>query len=215
MRATGLFWAHVGDVPDGMRVQVWLDSDGARVRGSYSAIPFTVEVEGRVVSADAVALSFFEHGVARAIASRTRSATLRWSSDGSQLAGVDGSGARIELVRAAFVPPALRPGLWIARWTGLPFGMAVETRITRSGDGRWRAAYQYQGTGGVRDGSFEGSVDGTGVLEIVWTEIVAGRQDVSRGRGRLSPGVFGLRGTFGIDGSTEGTGEWFLEPISP
>ncbi len=215
MRASGLFWAHLGDVPDGMRVQVWLDSDGSRVRGSYSAVPYTADLEGRVVSADTVSLSIFERGVTRAIASRTRTAALRWTADGSQLAGVDSTGARIELVRAAFVPPTLRPGLWIARWTGLPYGIAVETRITHGADGRWRAAYQYQGTGGVRDGSFEGTLDEAGVLEIAWTEIAEGRQNVARGRGRLRPAVLGLRGTFGIDGSTEGTGEWFLEPVSP
>jgi hypothetical protein len=51
-------------------------------------------------------------------------------------------------------------------------------------------------------------------LSISWTE-VAERGTVARGRGRLAPTLFGLRGTFGIEGSEEGVGEWILEPLGP
>jgi hypothetical protein len=214
MRATGLFWARVGDVPDGMRVRVWLDSDGERVRGAYSVPPYNGEIDGRVAQPDTVQLRAVEYGMTRAIATRTRNVTLRWAPDASLLSGVDDTGVRFELVRAGFVSPTLRPGLWISHWTGLPAGLAVETRITHGADGRWRAAYQYQGTGNVRDGSFEGTQGTNGALEIAWTEIAEGG-NVSRGRGRLLPTMFGLQGTFGIEGSNEGTGEWTLEPLSP
>jgi hypothetical protein len=214
MRASGLFWARLGEVPDGMRVRVWLDTDGDRIRGAYSVPPFNGEIEGRVTQPDAVQLRAVEYGMTRSIPTRSRTARLHWAPDGSLLAGVDDTGTRFELVRAGFLSPALRPGLWIAHWTGLPVGLAVETRLTRGADGRWRAAYQYQGTGNVRDGSFEGTLGGDNALEIVWTEIAEGG-NVARGRGRLLPTMFGLQGTFGIDGSHEGTGEWSLEPLSP
>ncbi len=210
----GLFWARLPDIPDGMRVQLWLDTDGTRVRGAYSAVPYTGEIEGEVRSRDDVRLTFFERGVTRVVAPRTRSVVLRWDARARTLTGRDAIGGRIELVRAAHESAALRPGLWLGRWTGLPFGLAVETRITQTADGHWRAAYQYQGTGGVRDGSFEGTLDAQSALLIAWTELTESGT-VARGRGRLLATPFGLRGTYGIDGSTEGTGEWVLEPLDP
>jgi hypothetical protein len=92
--------------------------------------------------------------------------------------------------------------------------MAVETQLTVRSDGTVRAVYQYEGTGGVRDGSFEGTRDAQGDLEIRWTEVAASGV-VASGRGRLHGTPFGLRGTFGIEGSAEGIGEWTLEPLSP
>ncbi len=204
----------MGDVPDGMRVRVWLDTDGERIRGAYSVPPYNADLEGRVASRDTLTVRVVEHGMTAAITTRTRGATLRWTPDGSMAFGTDDTGTRFELVRAGFVSATLRPGLWISQWTGLPFGLAVETRLTHASDGHWRAAYQYQGNGGVRDGSFDGTQSADGALAIDWTE-VAPTGNVSRGRGRLAPTVFGLHGTFGIEGSTEGTGEWTLEPLSP
>jgi hypothetical protein len=108
----------------------------------------------------------------------------------------------------------LRTGIWLSRWTGLPYGIAVETRLSHDPDGHWRAVYQYQGNGGVRDGSFDGVTETNGALAISWSELVESGS-ISRGRGRLLPGPFGLRGTYGIDGSSEGIGEWVLEPFAP
>jgi hypothetical protein len=210
----GMYWGRLGEVPEGMRVQVWLDADGTRVRGAYSAVPWNGEIEGRVVARDEVALRFIERGVTRAVGARTRDVALRWDAGGSVLAGIDVEGRRVELVRAGFPPPTLRPGTWMAHWTGLSPGLAVETRLTQTPDGHWRAVYQYQGSGGVRDGSFDGVSEPGGVLAITWTEVAEGGT-VERGRGRLAPAPFGLRGTYGIEGSAEGTGEWALEPLGP
>jgi hypothetical protein len=209
---SGLYWGRLAEVPDGMRVQVWLESDGERVRGAYTALPWNADIEGHTAGPDAVALTLLERGISRAVGSRTRHVTLRWERSGAVLAGRDEDGGRVELVRAGFAPATLRPGVWLARWTGLPFGMAVETRLTRDPDGHFRAVYQYQGGGGTRDGSFDGELDAQGVLSLSWTELAEGGS-VARGRARLAPSVFGLRGSYGIDGSNEGTGEWTLEPL--
>jgi hypothetical protein len=197
-----------------MRTAVWLESDGNRVRGSYNAVPYTAEIEGRVAPSNDVFVHIEERGATQAIPSRTRVATLHWASDGSQLTGTDDLHTPITLLRAGFDPPGLRPGLWLSHWTGLPYGLAVETRIASAGPNAYRAVYQYQGTGGVRDGSFEGHVNDGAALEIVWTEWVSA-QTVARGRGVLRPSEFGLRGSFGIDGNASGTGEWSLEPVTP
>ena len=53
-------------------------------------------------------------------------------------------GDDVTLTPAGAPPPTLRPGVWLARWTGLPPGMAVETVLSRDPGGRWRAAYRYQ-----------------------------------------------------------------------
>lgn len=209
---TGMYWARLGHLPEGMRVQLWLESDGIRVRGSYSAVPWNGEIEGRVASRQEIAVRLIERGVTRAVGSRDREVVLHRDPRGTVLSGTDPSGQRVELVRAGFASPTLRPGVWLARWTGLPFGIAVETRLERHPDGHWRAVYQYQGSGGTRDGSFDGRVDSSGTLSIAWTE-VSENGTVIRGKGRLAPAPFGLRGTYGIEESTEGTGEWTLEPF--
>jgi hypothetical protein len=208
-----MYWARLADIPDGMRAQLWLDTDGVRVRGAYTAMPFNGELEGRM-QGDGVELTFYERGITRMVGSRTRTVVLHWADAGDALSGRDSAGDTIELVRTGFVPPGLRPGLWLSRWTGLPFGISVETRLTQSPDGHWRAMYQYQGSGGVREGSFDGEVAASGVMDIRWQEISESGL-VARGRGRLSPNAFGFRGTFGIEGSNEETGEWVIEPFAP
>lgn len=212
--SSGLYWGRFADVPEGMRVQVWLQSNGHLVRGAYFGVPYSGDIEGRVLDRDRLELTFYDHGITAAIGSRTRRTTLRWDARRSALAGPDGAGGEAELLRVGFPAPTLRPGLWMSRWTGLPAGMAVETRLTRLPDGRWRADYQYHGSGGVRDGSFEGDMDAAGVLTIRWTEHTESG-NIATGRGRLSPGALGYRGTYGIEGHTEGTGEWTIEPLEP
>lgn len=211
---SGRYWGRLADVPEGMRVQVWLESDGTHVRGGYDALPWNGEIEGRVVSGTQLAVRLLERGYSRAVGTRTLEMTLEWDAAGRTLTGSDAEGHRVELVRAGFPAPALRPGLWLSRWTGLPFGLAVETHLVQHPDGHWRAVYQYQGSGGVRDGAFDGVLESDGVLAIRWTELPAGGE-LARGRGRLAPTPFGLRGTYGIDGSTEDIGEWTLEPFGP
>jgi hypothetical protein len=139
---------------------------------------------------------------------------LRWDATVRALRGTDDTGGAVELLRGGRSRPDLREGLWLARWTGLPVGMGVETRIARHPDGRWRVDYQYSGSGGVRDGSFEGTLVPPDTLVIGWTEVTESGT-LARGRGRLLATPFGLRGTFGIDGNIEGTGEWVLEPLEP
>jgi hypothetical protein len=196
-----------------MRVAVWLDSDGDRVRGHYHALPYDGDIEGRVTAPRAIEVTLYERGATRTIGSRTRRAQLHWNASHDALTGTDEHGVALELLRAGFADPSLRAGTWIGRWTGLPTGMGVETRITMSNGGHVRAVYQYEGTGGVRDGSFDGTFGDHGALDIRWTE-VASSGVVASGRGHLVPTSFGLRGTFGIEGSAEGTGEWSLEPIA-
>ena len=213
--ASGLFWGRIADVPNGMRAQVWLDSDGHSIRGGYSAIPWYGEIEGTVAPEGSAHVTMLERGAVQALGAHRREATLRWNTARTELSGVDSQGHTIDLIRAGFPSPALRPGLWIARWTGLPYGLAVETRVQQDPDGHFRAQYQYQGTGGVRDGSFDGAVDEAGNLSIRWMEIATDSGTVARGLARLSPSEFGLRGTFGIATAAEGVGEWVLEPLGP
>lgn len=210
--ADGLYWARIADVPEGMRVRLALDSDGRRVRGTYSAQPWDGELDGTIGADGALALRLYERGVTQAIGARDREVTLRRFDRGARYAGADREGHTIELVRAPMGTSELRPGIWLARWTGLPFGMAAETRVSRDPDGRWRGVYQYQSGGGSRDGSFQGTVSADGTLELEWTETNDGTT-VARGRASLHPSRFGLRGTYGIEGHSEGIGEWIFEPL--
>lgn len=211
---SGLYWGRVGDVPDGMRAQVWLEglSDG-RVRGGYEAVPWSGDVEGRVQGDGSLAVTMRERGFSSAMGARDRELTLRWERPGSVLGGYDARRFRVELVRANRGEPGLRPGLWVARWTGLPHGVGVEMRVSHDEDGHYRATYQYQGTGGVRDGSFDGTVTEQGALVLRWTELVEGGA-IARGRARLQPWAFGMRGTYGIDETEAGTGEWTMEFVA-
>lgn len=207
----GQYWARIADVPDGMRVRLSLESDGTRVRGSYSAQPWDGELDGTVLRDGSLSLRLFERGVTQAIGARDREVTLR--RDGLRYIGADREGHTVELVRAPMGTSTLAPGVWLARWTGLPFGMAAETRLTRDPDGRWRGVYQYQSGGGTRDGSFQGTVSTDGTLELEWTETNDGTT-VARGRASLHPSRLGLRGTYGIEGHSEGIGEWIFEPLA-
>jgi hypothetical protein len=209
----GLYWARIADVPEGMRVRLWIQSDGARVRGSYAAQPWDGELDGTVLADGALSLRLFERGVTQAVGARDREVTLRRESDGARYVGADREGHTVELVRAPMGDGALRPGVWLARWTGLPFGMAAETRVSRDPDGRFRGVYQYQSGGGSRDGSFAGTLLDNGTLELEWTETNEGTT-VARGRASLRRGRMGLRGTYGIEGHNEGIGEWIFEPLA-
>jgi hypothetical protein len=210
--ANGHYWARIADVPEGMRVRLSIESDGARVRGSYSAQPWDGELEGAVRADGSLAVRLFERGVTQAIGARDREVTLRREGNGARYVGSDREGHTVEILRAPMGDSVVRPGVWLARWTGLPFGMAAETRLTRDPDGRWRGVYQYQSGGGSRDGSFQGTVSADGTLELEWTETNDGTT-VARGRASLRPSRFGLRGTYGIEGHSEGIGEWIFEPL--
>jgi hypothetical protein len=211
--ASGQYWARIADVPDGMRVRLWLESDGARVRGSYAAQPWDGELDGVVTADGSLALRLFERGVTQAVGARDRAVLLRRVGAGGIYRGVDREGHTVELARAPMGDGALRPGVWLARWTGLPFGMAAETRVARDPDGRYRGVYQYQSGGGDRDGSFAGTLSADGTLELEWTETNDGTT-VARGRATLRRGPMGLRGTYGIEGHSEGVGEWVFEPLA-
>jgi hypothetical protein len=205
----GQYWARIADVPDGMRVRLSLESDGTRVRGWYSAQPWDGELEGVVLGDGSLSLRLFERGVTQAIGARDRDVILR--RDGLRYIGTDREGHTVELVHAPMTN-SLAPGVWLSRWTGLPFGMAAETRLTRDPDGRWRGVYQYRSGGGMRDGSFQGTMSADGGLELEWTETNEGTT-VARGRASLHPSPWGLRGTYGIEGHSEGIGEWIFEPL--
>lgn len=201
-------------------MQLWLASDGQHWRGAYRSLPWEGEFTGRLTQQGALVLQVHELSAVRALAPHERQVRLLPRPDG-RWTGIDDEGHPAELVLARFPSPALRPGLWLSHWTGLPPGLAVETHLSRDSDGAWRASYQYQGTGGMRDGSFEGRVEGDGTLAIRWTEL-APEGAVSRGHGRLRPSPLGLRGTFGLDPVAEAPaqaapneGEWTLEPLEP
>ena len=68
---SGLYWGRVGDVPDGMRVQVWLEglSDG-RVRGGYEAVPWSGDLEGVRRRDGALALTLRERGFSAEVGAR-------------------------------------------------------------------------------------------------------------------------------------------------
>ncbi len=206
-----LYWGRWDDVPDGVRVAVWLDGDGARVRGSWDLPPWHGDLAG-TRDGDRVQVTWREEGTVALTQSRMRTVVLQRDPATGVLRGnASGEGGvnGVELRPAGFAPAGLRPGLWLSRWTGLPPGMAVETVLARDPDGRWRAAYRYQG----REGSFEGDVQPDGALAIRWRE-VSTRDAVSSGRGLLAPTAFGLRGTYGVGERAEGTGDWSLEPVA-
>lgn len=211
--ANGHYWARIADVPEGMRVRLSLESDGARVRGAYAAQPWDGELEGTVNVDGSLTLRLFERGVTQSLGARDREVTLRREDGGRRYIGADREGHLVELVRAPMGDGELRPGLWLARWTGLPAGMASEVRVSRDPDRRWRGHYQYQSGGGARDGSFYGALQRDGALELEWTETNDGTT-VARGRATLRRGLFGLRGSYGIEGHNEGIGEWIFEPLA-
>ena len=218
--ASGLYWARLGEQAEGVRVQLWLDSDGARVRGSYRSVPWEGEFTGRVTALGALVLHVHELGLTRALGTHERQVRLlrngpsRWS-------GIDDEGHVAELIRVGFASPTLRPGLWLSHWSGLPTGLSVETHLTRDSDGVWRASYQYQGPGGLRDGSFEGRIEAGDALRIRWMEL-SPEGTISRGHGLLRPSPLGLFGSFGADvpattppAEAPPDGEWSLEPLEP
>ncbi|MBL8679752.1 MAG: hypothetical protein JNK05_11330 [Myxococcales bacterium] len=209
---SGHYWARIADVPEGMRVRLSLESDGTRVRGAYTAQPWDGEFDGVVRPDGALALKLYERGVTQSVGARDREVVLRREDQGARYVGQDREGHVVELVRAPMGDGELRPGLWLARWTGLPAGMASEIRVSRDPDGRWRGVYQYQSGGGSRDGSFQGTLSFDGTLDLEWTETNDGTT-VARGRATLRRARFGLRGSYGIEGHNEGVGEWIFEPL--
>jgi len=189
-------------------VAVWVDvgrtpSGALRVRGSWDMPPWHGELLGAALPDGSLSLAWHEEGVVAVHQTRESTVTLRLSPDGRVLRG---EGMR--LVRARPASPALREGLWLSHWTGLPAGMAVETTLTRGPDG-WRAAYRYQG----REGSFVGDPLPDGGLALRWREVSA-RDIVGHGGGRLAPTPLGLRGTYGMGDAVEGLGQWALEPFT-
>ncbi len=203
---TGLYWGSWPDVEQGARVAVWMHGDGRRVRGSWEMPPWRGEVEGTARDNGDVDVVWREEGVVAAAAPRSAFLTFRAGRDGTLRASAGDAGS-VVLRPARFGSPRLRPGLWLSRWTGLPAGMAVETTVTRTPAGTWRATYRYQG----REGSFEGEETAGGRLRIRWRELSSG-DHVARGAGLLSPSTLGLRGSFGVGESETGTGWWSLEP---
>jgi hypothetical protein len=209
---SGHYWARIADVPEGMRVRLSLETDGARVRGAYAAQPWDGELDGVVRADGSLAVRLYERGVTQSVGARDRDVVLRRERGGARYVGQDREGHVVELVRAPMGDGELRPGVWLARWTGLPAGMASEIRVSRDPDGRWRGVYQYQSGGGSRDGSFQGTLSRDGSLDLEWTETNDGTT-VARGRAMLRRGRFGLRGSYGIEGHNEGVGEWIFEPL--
>ncbi|MEZ4405169.1 MAG: hypothetical protein R3A52_01580 [Polyangiales bacterium] len=203
---TGLYWGSWPDVEQGARVAVWMHGDGHRVRGSWEMPPWRGEIEGTVRDNHDVDVVWREEGVVAAAAPRAALLTFRADRDGTLRAHAGDAGT-VTLRPARFMSPALRPGLWLSRWTGLPAGMVVETTLTRTPAGTWRATYRYQG----REGSFEGEQTAGGRLRIRWREVSSG-DHVARGAGLLAPSPLGLRGSFGVGDSETGTGWWSLEP---
>jgi hypothetical protein len=203
---TGLYWGRWSDVPDGVRVQVWMHGVGERTRGTWELPPWHGEFTGVRDATGTWAVTWREEAVVAAVTMRVRSSHLRRDRHGV-LRGAFQDGA-LELAPAAMPDPRLRDGVWLARWTGLPHGMAVETVLTHTPDGRWRAAYRYQ----EREGTFEGQIGARGALAIRWREVsTAGR--IAQGSGVLHPTATGMLGTYGVGDRDEGTGFWSLEPL--
>lgn len=209
----GLYWGRWGDVPDGVRVQVWLHGVGDRFRGTWELPPWHGELSGARTPEGHWDVEWREEGVVAVLATRTKRLRLRADGRTGALRG-DVSGERVELTPAGMPDPRLRPGLWLGRWTGLPHGMAVETALSRGPDGRWRAAYRYQ----EREGSFDGDVvealspGRNPSLAIHWRE-VSSRGGIAQGAGLLRPSATGLQGTYGVGEEASGTGFWSLEPV--
>lgn len=202
----GLYWGHWPEVEQGIRVAVWADSDGERVRGTWSMPPWSGELEGTMVDGEA-RLNWREEGVVAGVENRERTVRLVRDNNGVWVENRADRGEGITLHRARFGNRRLHPGLWLSHWTGLPKGMAVETTIVQSAPGRWRASYRYQG----RDGTFDGTERSDGKLQIQWHE-VSQDDTLARGEGLLSPSALGFRGTFGVNDAASGTGSWSLEP---
>jgi hypothetical protein len=206
---SGLYWGRWGDVPDGARVQVWLHGAGARMRGTWELPPWHGEITGEREADGQWSVVWREEPVVAAVAMRIRRVKLRRDPRTGALRGALDDGA-VELVPAAMPDPRVREGMWLGRWTGLPHGMAVETVLSRSADGRWHAAYRYQ----EREGSFEGepSAGAPGTIAIRWREVSStGR--IAQGAGLLAKTTTGLFGTYGVGERNEGTGVGSLEPM--
>ena len=204
----GLYWGRWPEVPEGMRVAVWLHEDGDVLRGSWDLPPWHGEIAARRAGAIYEGL-WREEGTVAIQQGRERRVRLAWSAvDGALREESPTGGEPIVLMRAGHPTSRLRAGLWLGRWTGLPTGVAVETLLTPLDGGRWRATYRYQD----REGTFDGDATPGGGLAISWRE-VSPRDTVARGRGRLLPDVLGLRGTYGVDDSAAGTGLWTLEAL--
>ncbi|MDP3274034.1 MAG: hypothetical protein Q8Q09_02490 [Deltaproteobacteria bacterium] len=210
---SGTYWARLADIPEGMRVRVHLERVGPRVRGWYVAQPWEGSLEGLVQPDGALLVQIFERGVTQAVGSRDSTVRLAQERNGQRFIGQNDDHQVIELLRAPTGDSRMRPGVWLAHWTGLPFGLAAETRITRDPDGHFRAQYQYRSSGAARDGSFDGQLGADQSLALEWTETSDGNT-VARGRASLQRALFGLRGTYGIEGHATGVGEWILEPLS-
>ncbi len=204
----GLWWGRWGEVPEGAWVAVWIDvwddpGGRLRLRGSWDMPPWHGELLGVSLPSGELSVSWHEEGVVAVHQTRESALTLRPAANGRVL-----QGGAVLLRRSRPGSPALRPGLWLSRWTGLPAGMAVETTVTEGPDG-WRAAYRYQG----RDGSFVGQPQPDGALLLRWREVSA-RDIVGHGGGRLVPTPLGLRGTYGMGDADEGLGQWAIEPFA-
>lgn len=184
---------------------MWIHGDRARFRGAWDLPPWHGEFDGEE-DGDALSVRWQQEGVVAMHVHIAR--TLRWTlrPDGT-LAGADGDAGQMELVPARDQRSALHEGLWMSRWTGLPPGLAVETLLSREGDGRWRATYSYQG----REGSFVGERQGD-ALAIRWREL-SSQDAVSEGRGLLTRSRTGFDGTYGLGDAVTGAGRWSIEAL--
>ncbi|MDB4928451.1 MAG: hypothetical protein JWM10_935 [Myxococcaceae bacterium] len=200
----GLYWGRWPEVPEGMRVAVWLHEDGAVLRGSWDLPPWHGELAALREGAGYEGV-WREEGTVAIQQSRERRVRLTRDPRDGAFRERSPEGEAVTLERAGAHTSRLRPGLWLGRWTGLPTGVAVETLLTPLGAGRWRATYRYQD----REGSFDGDESATG-LAIRWRE-VSPRDQIARGRGHLHRDLLGLRGTYGVEDSEAGTGLWTLE----
>lgn len=202
----GLYWGRWAEVPEGMRVAVWLHEDGAVLRGSWDIPPWHGELAA-TRTADGYEGSWREEGTVAIQQGRERRVRLRLDArDGTLREEGAPAGEPVVLQRAGRPTSELREGLWLGRWTGLPTGVAVETLLAPMGDGRWRATYRYQ----EREGTFDGEPLPGGGIAIRWRE-VSPRDQLARGRGVLRPDPLGLRGSYGVDEQATGTGFWTLE----
>lgn len=207
MALAGRYWARWSDTPEHTRVVVWIDGDTRRFRGAWDLPPWHGEFDGAAAPDGTLSVRWQQEGVIAVHTLSTRA--LRWTRDPrtGALRGADGDGAVMELVPARTPFEGLREGLWMGRWTGLPPGVAVETLLSRDGDGRWRASYAYQG----REGLFLGEARGD-ALRIHWRE-VSTRDAVAEGSGLLARTRTGYEGTYGVGDAVEGTGRWSIEPL--
>lgn len=208
----GLYWAKIADLSEGVRVRLWLQTDGTRVRGNYSAQPWDGEIDGTVQSDGSLSVHLYERGVTQAIGARDRAVVLRRENNGARYVGTDHHGSVTELIRAPMATARFTAGLWMAHWTGLPTGMSAEVRVSHDPDNHFRGVYQYQ-SGGPRDGSFDAILQENNTIQLDWTESNEGTT-VARGRATLLPSRFGYRGTYGIEGHDEGVGEWTFELLT-